>query len=196
MPYSVRESIKPHRLKGISDEQIDQHWKLYEGYVKNTNELVDEVGHAERGSRHWAELKRRAAFELDGMVLHEYYFENLKAGTQLGPRTGLAQTLGAGWKTVDDWRADFAATGQIRGVGWAILYFDRSTNQLFNWWVGDHEIGHPAGWAPILVMDVWEHAFMVDHGASGRKEYVEAFMENVNWDVAARRYESAREQRG
>jgi Fe-Mn family superoxide dismutase len=196
MPYSVREAIKPHRLKGISDEQIDQHWKLYEGYVKNTNELVDEVGHAERGSRHWAELKRRAAFELDGMILHEYYFENLKAGTQLGPRTGLAQTLGAGWKTVDDWRADFAATGQIRGVGWAILYFDRSTNQLFNWWVGDHEIGHPAGWAPILVMDVWEHAFMVDHGASGRKEYVEAFMENVNWDVAARRYESAREQRG
>lgn len=195
MPYSVRESIKPHRLKGISDEQIDQHWKLYEGYVKNSNELVEEVGQAERGSRHWAELKRRAAFELDGMVLHEYYFENLKAGTQLGPRTGLAQTLGAGWKTVDDWRADFAATGQIRGVGWAILYFDRSTNQLFNWWIGDHEIGHPAGWAPILVMDVWEHAFMVDHGASGRKEYVEAFMENVNWDVAARRYESAREQR-
>jgi len=196
MSYSVRESIKPHRLKGISDEQIDQHWKLYEGYVKNTNELVGEVGQAERGSRHWAELKRRAAFELDGMVLHEYYFENLKAGTQLGPRTGLAQTLGAGWKTVDDWRADFAATGQIRGVGWAILYFDRSANQLFNWWIGDHEIGHPAGWAPILVMDVWEHAFMVDHGASGRKEYVEAFMENVNWDVAARRYESAREQRG
>ena len=192
MTFQVRDALKPGGLKGISDEQIDQHWKLYEGYVKNTNELLAEVTQAERGSRDWAELKRRAAFELDGMVLHERYFENLKAGTKLRPRGQLAQSLGASWKTVDEWQKDFAATGQIRGVGWAIVYYDIGTSQLFNWWVGDHEIGHPAGWAPILVMDVWEHAYMVDHGASGRKEYVEAFMENVNWDVVERRFEEHR----
>jgi superoxide dismutase, Fe-Mn family len=196
MSYSVRDAFKPRGLKGISNEQIDQHWELYKGYVKNTNELIEELGHAERGSRHWSELKRRAAFELDGMVLHEHYFENLKAGTQLRPRGPLAQSFASAWKTVDDWRADFAATGQIRGVGWAIVYFDGSTGQLFNWWVGDHEIGHPGGWAPILVMDVWEHAYMVDHGANGRKEYVEAFMENVNWDVVERRFEEHRARVG
>jgi Fe-Mn family superoxide dismutase len=189
MTFQVRSALKPSGLKGISDEQIDQHWKLYEGYVKNTNELLAEVARTERGSRDWAELKRRAAFELDGMVLHERYFENLKAGTKLRPQGQLAQALGASWKSVDDWQKDFAATGEIRGVGWAIVYFDSGTKQLFNWWIGDHEIGHPAGWTPILVMDVWEHAYMVDHGASGRKEYVEAFLENVNWDVVERRFE-------
>lgn len=189
MTFQVQSALKPSRLKGISDEQIDQHWKLYEGYVKNTNELLAEVAKTERGSRDWAELKRRAAFEADGMILHERYFENLKAGATLRPRGAFAQTLRASWKNVDDWQKDFAATGQIRGVGWAVVYYDLSTKQLFNWWVGDHEIGHPAGWTPILVMDVWEHAYMVDHGAGGRKEYVEAFLENVNWDVVERRFE-------
>jgi superoxide dismutase, Fe-Mn family len=196
MTFTVHEALKPHGLKGISEDQIDQHWDLYKGYVKNTNELMAELGQVERGTRHWSEVKRRAAFELDGVVLHERYFENLKAGTHLRPQGQLARSLAASWKSVDDWRADFTATGQMRGVGWAILYFDATTSQLFNWWVGDHEHGHPAGWTPILVMDVWEHAYMVDHGASGRKEYVEAFMENVNWDIVERRFEDHRGRTG
>ena len=194
MTFQVRSTLKPSGLKGISDEQITQHWKLYEGYVKNSNELFAEVDRLERGSHAWSELKRRAAFEVDGMILHERYFENLKAGSKIRPRGGLAQALGASWKSVEEWEKDFAATGMIRGVGWAILYQDDTTRQLFNWWVGDHEIGHPAGWTPVLVMDVWEHAFMVDHGASGRKDYVEAFLENVNWDIVERRFEEHRAQ--
>ena len=126
------------------------------------------------------------------MILHERYFGTSRRARALGARTRLGRTLGASWKTVDDWREDFAATGQIRGVGWAILYRDRSTDRLFNWWVGDHESGTPPASAPILVMDVWEHAFMVDHGAGGRKEYVEAFMENVNWDIVTQRYDESK----
>ena len=194
MTFQVRSALKPSGLKGISDEQIAQHWTLYEGYVKNTNELLAELAKLERGSREWGELKRRTAFEVDGMVLHERYFENLKTGTKIRPRGSLAQALGVGWKSTDEWQKDFTATGMIRGVGWAILYQDNLSGQLLNWWVGDHEIGHPAGWTPVLVMDVWEHAFMVDHGADGRKAYVEAFMENVNWDVVERRFEERRAQ--
>ena len=91
MPYKVKDALKPHRLKGISSDQIEQHWELYRGYVKNVNELIGEIAGAEPGSRHWAELKRRAGFELDGVVLHEYYFENLKAGTTLRPKGTLIQ---------------------------------------------------------------------------------------------------------
>ena len=192
MPYKVKDALKPHNLKGISSDQIEQHWELYRGYVKNVNELLGEIAGAEPGSRHWAELKRCASFELDGMLLHEYYFENLKAGTALRPKGKLIQALDATWKDLGVWKADFAHTGAIRGVGWAILYHDPGTNQLFNWWVSDHELGHPAGFAPILVMDVWEHAYMVDHGAGGRKDYIGAFLENVNWDAVERPYDDSR----
>jgi Fe-Mn family superoxide dismutase len=192
MPYKVKDALKPHRLKGISSDQIEQHWELYRGYVKNVNELIGEIAGAEPGSRHWAELKRRAGFELDGVVLHEYYFENLKAGTTLRPKGTLIQALDSTWKDLEAWKEDFAHTGEIRGVGWAILYHDPGTGHLFNWWVGDHELGHPAGFTPILVMDVWEHAYMVDHGAGGRKDYIEAFMENVNWDAVEQRFEESR----
>jgi Fe-Mn family superoxide dismutase len=192
MPYKVKDALKPHRLKGISSDQIEQHWELYRGYVKNVNELIGEIAGAEPGSRHWAELKRRAGFELDGVLLHEYYFENLKAGTTLRPKGTLIQALDSTWKDLEAWKEDFAHTGEIRGVGWAILYHDPGTGHLFNWWVGDHELGHPAGFTPILVMDVWEHAYMVDHGAGGRKDYIEAFMENVNWDAVEQRFEESR----
>ena len=119
-------------------------------------------------------------------------FENLKAGTSLRPKGKLIQALDTTWKDLEVWNEDFAHTGQIRGVGWAILYHDPGTGHLFNWWVGDHELGHPAGFTPILVMDVWEHAYMVDHGAGGRKDYIEAFMENVNWDAVEQRFEESR----
>ncbi len=104
----------------------------------------------------------------------------------------LIQALDSTWKDLEGWQEDFAQTGEIRGVGWAILYHDPGTGHLFNWWVGDHELGHPAGFTPILVMDVWEHAYMVDHGAGGRKDYIEAFMENVNWDAVEQRFEESR----
>jgi Fe-Mn family superoxide dismutase len=109
----------------------------------------------------------------------------------LNPASDLAEDLAEAWGTTAAWREDFARTGAIRGVGWAILYHDPSTGRLFNWWVSSHEVNHPAGFHPVLVMDVFEHAWMVDHGAGGRDDYIAAFLGNVRWEVVEQRYKDS-----
>jgi len=191
MKYDIQEHLKPRGLKGISDEQIEQHWHLYEGYVKNTNELLGEIETAERGSREWGELRRRLGFEFDGMVLHEYYFDNLEAGAALSAKSELGAALAAEWGDISAWREEFARTAAIRGIGWVILYHDPQTGRLVNWWVSDHEINHPVGLHPVLVLDVFEHAWMVDYGAGEKGKYVEAFLENVSWEVVEQRFDDS-----
>lgn len=192
MNYKVQEHLKPKALAGISDDQITQHWALYEGYVKNANGLLEATAKAEIGSPAWAETRRRLGFEMNGLVLHEYYFANLASGSKLSPGSDLASDVGAAWGSAGAWREDFAKTGALRGVGWAILYHDPATGALLNCWISSHEQGHPAGFHPILVLDVFEHAFMVDYGASGRAEYITAFLENVNWEVVEQRYKDSK----
>jgi Fe-Mn family superoxide dismutase len=188
MRYSVQEQLKPAGLKGISDEQIQQHWELYKGYVANTNALLEAISALEPGTRAWSELKRRFGFEFDGMVLHEYYFGNLRGGVARDGSSALAAQVTRQFGSVDAWLADLAATGGMRGIGWAIAYHDREAGRLLNCWVGDHESNHPAGLVPILVMDVWEHAYMVDRGATGRADYIQAFLRNVDWGSVERRF--------
>jgi len=195
MQYAVQEHLKPKALTGISDAQIDQHWQLYEAYVKNANELLEDLDKAEAGLRQWSELKRRLGFEFNGMVLHEYYFSNLAAGATLSAQSALATALKEGWGNFPTWREDFAKTGAMRGIGWAILYHDPLADRLFNWWVGDHEVNHPAGLNPILVLDVFEHAWMVDYAAGEKAKYIEAFLENVAWQVVEQRFKDSRELR-
>ena len=191
MKYDVQEHLKPRGLTGISDAQIEQHWDLYEAYVKNTNELLEEIETAEHGSRVWGELKRRLGFEFNGMVLHEYYFANLAARAALSPGSELAAALAAGWGDIAAWREDFTQTAAMRGVGWVILYHDPLTGRLFNWWVSDHEVNHPAGLHPLLVLDVFEHAWMVDSGAGEKGKYVKAFLENVSWEIVEQRFKDS-----
>ena len=191
MPYTVQTHLKPRPLAGISDGQIEQHWQLYEAYVRNTNELLDELATAEPGTRHWAELKRRLGFEFNGMALHEYYFGNLAAGRPLRQKSALAEALAAGWGDFRTWREDFARTAAMRGIGWVILYDDPRAGRLFNWWVSDHEVNHPAGLTPILVLDVFEHAWMVDYAAGEKNKYVDAFLENIGWETAERRFKAS-----
>jgi Fe-Mn family superoxide dismutase len=188
MTFKPQAHLKPKALSGISDDQISQHWKLYEGYVKAANGLLEGVAAAKAGSPQWAELKRRLGYEVDGVVLHEYYFGNLASGSKLSPGSDLAGDLNEAWGSIKVWREDFAKTGGMRGVGWAILYHDPATEELFDWWVSSHEQGHPAGFQPVIVLDVFEHAWMVDHGAGGREEYIAAFLENVNWEVVEQRH--------
>ena len=195
MSYSVQEHLKPKALVGISDAQVEQHWALYKAYVTNTNGLLEDLGKAEVGSRAWSELARRMAFEVDGMVLHEYYFGNLAPGATLSPQSRLASSIVEGWSTPEAWREEFAAMAAMRGNGWVILYRDPATDRLFNWWVGDHELSHPAGFHPILVLDVWEHAFMVDHAATERAKYVQAFWDNVHWQVVEQRFKESADGR-
>jgi Fe-Mn family superoxide dismutase len=196
MAYEVQSALKPEALKGMSESQINQHWKLYEGYVSNANALRAELEALRKegkgGTPLYADRRRRFGFEYNGMVLHEYYFGNLKQGSDApGPDSPLVKAISAQYGSFEVWKDDFIKTGATRSIGWAILYLDPATGMLTNHFIQVHEEGHPAGFVPVLVMDVWEHAYMVDWGAGGRADYMKAFYENVNWSVAAKRYATA-----
>lgn len=176
-------------LQGISDKEIEVHKGLYAGYVKNVNLLNERIAALEAegkaGSPDWAELVRRLGFEYDGMILHEYYFGNLKAGaTPLDQSSRLAREIADQFGSFDAWLGEFKAVASMRGVGWAILYQDPTNGRLANFWVSLHQDGVPTGYRPILVLDVWEHAFMVDYVPAERPKYIEAFLKNVDWQAA------------
>lgn len=185
--YEVRE-YNLSGLEGISDEQIAQHKKLYEGYVNNTNKLLEETrkmlenGEADGLNPYFAELKRRFGFEFNGMVLHEYYFSNLKANGGELPKGGrLAKAIEDSFGSIENWMKDFMGVAKMRGVGWAILYQDNRTGKLTNHWITLHEEGNVAGYRPILVIDVWEHAFTVDYKPTERGKYLDAVMKCIDW---------------
>jgi Fe-Mn family superoxide dismutase len=188
--YTERDFSKVKGLTGISDNQIGEHLKLYAGYVKRTNVLTEKLstltneGKASGADPVYAELTRRQGFEYNGMILHEYYFGNLRPGAQGEPPSGgkLRKALEASFGKYENWLADYRAIATMPGVGWAITYQDPSTGWLSNHWVTLHNDGHPAGYTPILVMDGWEHAFMRDYQATERAKYVDAFFKNVDWE--------------
>jgi superoxide dismutase, Fe-Mn family len=196
-----RTPYKPHQfalkgLNGISDAQIQAHLELYEGYVKNTNLLTEHLWEMSRQGQHdepeYAEVTRRLGFEYDGMILHEYYFGNLTAGArQLDPRSAFGQAVAESFGDVETWLKDFRAIGSMRGVGWAITFQDPVRGGLSNHWVAEHQNGVPAGFKPILVMDVWEHAFLIDYKPDERGKYVDAFFQNVDWGAVEQRLKSA-----
>ena len=176
----------------ISKEQLEQHFKLYQGYVNNTNilnaKLAEMLAGGQVGTPEYNEMKRRFGFEYSGMRLHEFYFGNLQAGgSQLSPSSALYAKIVADFGSFENWEKDFKATGLMRGIGWAVLFQDPHTNRLQNFWLGDHENGHPVGFHPVLVMDVWEHAFTVDYAPTEKAKYVEAFFANINWAAAEAR---------
>lgn len=182
-------------LDGISDAQLQEHFSLYAGYVKQVNGLNEDLaksrgeGKASGKNPEFAELTRRLGFEYGGMILHEYYFSNLRkaADPQPAKNSGLAKALGDAFGSIDQWKTDFQAIGEMRGVGWVVLFEDPVTDQLSNHWITLHQEGIPAGFKPLLVMDVWEHAFMRDYKATERAKYVDAFFRNVDWQVVERR---------
>src|SRR5919108_3200806 len=162
-----------HGLDGISDDQVAEHLKLYSGYVKQVNALNQQLtemlgrGKASGKDPEFAELTRRLGFEYNGMILHEYYFSNLRPAAEPAPpaNSGLVHALNDAFGSLDAWKTDFQAMGDMRGIGWVILFQDPATDRLTNHWVSLHQDGVPAGFKPLLVMDVWEHAFMRDYKA-------------------------------
>jgi len=190
--YKAQE-FKLSGLKGISDRTLEMHLSLYEGYVKNTNALTEklaEMTHKKKASAKdpaFAELTRRLGFEYGGMVLHEYYFDNLAPNGKGIISDETKNAIEKNFTTFENWKANFAAVGEMRGVGWAILYQDPLSQQLSNHWIALHHIGVPSGFKPILVMDVWEHAYLLDYRPSERNKYIEAFFSNINWDVIQQR---------
>ena len=171
-------------MEGFSETLLRNHFTLYQGYVNNTNKLTELLNSKAKDATNpeYAELKRRFGFEFNGMRLHEYYFKNLGGKAPLDKSGTLTKKLAAAFGSYDAWEQDFRATGAMRGIGWAILYQDDVTGQLINQWINEHEVGHLAGCRPILVMDVFEHAFITDYGLK-RADYIAAFFNNINRDV-------------
>jgi Fe-Mn family superoxide dismutase len=187
-------------LKGISDRTLEMHFKLYEGYVEQTNVLHEKISEFLRDGRidheempAYSELTRRLGFEYNGMVLHEYYFGNLARGGGGDPRPDaeFRRAAQTSFGSYDVWKADFAGVGKMRGVGWAICYQDPVNGRLSNHWITLHEVGNVAGFTPLLVMDVWEHAFLLDYKPAERAKYIEAFFANVDWQAVEGRLRAA-----
>jgi Fe-Mn family superoxide dismutase len=194
--YKARE-FNLSGLKGISDETLEMHFKLYEGYVKETNKLTEGItkfiqdGNVDQEEMPaYSELTRRLGFEYNGMVLHEYYFDNLKSGGGTGDpdRTAkFAKAAESSFGCYEIWKADFVGIGKMRGVGWAICYQNPSNGRLSNHWITLHETGNVAGFDPVLVMDVWEHAYLLDYKPAERPKYIEAFFSNIDWSIVEKR---------
>jgi Fe-Mn family superoxide dismutase len=184
-------------LKGISDKTLEMHFKLYEGYVKETNNLTDRITEFIKDANvdqeempAYSELTRRLGFEYNGMVLHEYYFDNLQKGGGTGDpvkTSAFTKAAEATFGSYEIWKADFVGIGKMRGVGWAICNQNPANGRLSNHWITLHETGNVAGFSPILVMDVWEHAFLLDYKPAERPKYIEAFFSNINWATVEER---------
>lgn len=178
------------QLPGLSPALIQMHIKLYQGYVKNTNTLLAAIKNADPSSITYGALKRRMGWEMDGMLLHEAYFQNLGRASSLTSNSPIFKQIDADFGSYDAWAKDFKATGLIRGIGWVVLYRDPKNGDLHNVWINEHDLGHIAGGAPLLVMDVWEHAYITEFGLN-RAGYIDTFFENINWNIVNDRFSKA-----
>jgi len=191
MPYAAKDYSVLVGMEGFSETLIKNHFTLYQGYVTNTNKVADILDQmlkdGKTGTPEYAELKRRFGWEFNGMRLHEYYFENLGGKVTLSRDGKLAKQMQADFGGYETWEKDFKTTGTMRGIGWVVLYEDTLQGRLFNVWINEHDVSHPAGCNPVLIMDVFEHAFMIDYGLK-RADYIEAFFKNLNWTAVESRF--------
>jgi len=186
MAYTAKEYARLIGMAGFSEALLKNHFTLYQGYVTNFKKLLDSLEQLLKEEKtatpEFAELKRRLGWEFNGMRLHEYYFDNLGGTAPLDVGGSLGKKLAESFGSVAAWEKDFRATGAMRGIGWTVLYQDTADGRLINFWINEHDAGHPAGCSPLLVMDVFEHAFILDYGLK-RADYIEAFFKNIAWKV-------------
>lgn len=180
-------------ISGLSENLLKNHFTLYQGYVTNTNKLLESLAtflhEGKMATPEYSELKRRFGWEFNGMRLHEYYFENMvKGGGNLDKNSTLFGEIGTQFGSFENWEKDFKATGTMRGIGWVVLYFDQKMDRLLNIWVNEHDVGHLSGATPILIMDVFEHAYMLDYGLK-KADYIEAFFKAIDWEVTKKRFD-------
>jgi len=190
MAYAAKDFGKLIGMKGFSETLLKNHFTLYQGYVNNTNKVMDALAallkDGKTGTPEYAEMKRRLGWEFNGMRLHELYFGNLGGSGAIDKTSRLAKKIEADFGGYEAWEKDFKATGAMRGIGWTVLYEDNVSGKLFNQWINEHDVGHPAGCAPVLVLDVFEHAYMTDYQLK-RADYIEAFFQNIDWAAAEAR---------
>ncbi len=184
-------------LKGISAKNIEEHLKLYAGYVKNANFIGEKLGElwvdgAEKNQYTASELVRRFSFEYNGMRNHEIYFESLSGGAkELNESSPLRKKITENQGSFEIWLSIFKMLAMTRGIGWAIMWYDKKEDRLLNSWVDEQHLGQLQGCTPILALDMWEHAFVADYQPSGKKQYVEDFFANLNWEVIEENFKKA-----
>ena len=184
-------------LNGISAKNIEEHLKLYQGYVKFSNHILNQIDELAKDGEKFAyelgELQRRFGFEFDGMRNHEYYFSSFEGGAKnLSEESELKMAIEKEWGSFDAWLNRFKAIALTRGVGWAILYYDKQSGKLLNAWVEEQHLGHLVGLSPVLALDMWEHAYVYDFPTSEKKKYVEAFFTNLNWEVIEENFKKSK----
>lgn len=190
------------KLKGISEKNIEEHLKLYQGYVKHANliqSMIEQYSQVddESGKYSVMEITRRFSFEFGGMRNHEYYFASLEGGPKdLKEESELKKEIEKEFGSFEKWLTRFKTIAATRGVGWAMLYFDKKTGRLLNQWVDEHHLGQLATCEIVLALDMWEHAFVADYQPSGKKNYIEDFFENLNWQKIEENLEKTRQERG
>ena len=175
-------------LKGISKKTIEEHLKLYAGYVKHANLILEHIEEFAQNTEKYAyelgELQRRFSFEFNGIVNHEYYFESFKNGPKpISEESELKKAIIETWGSFDFFLNRFKSIALTRGIGWAMLYFDPLTKQLLTQWVDEQHLGQLNGCQTILALDMWEHSYVADYYPSGKKAYVEDFFANINWEI-------------
>ena len=185
-------NIKP--LQGISNPTVAEHIKLYEGYVKHANLILSKIeslkGNTE-SAYELAEARRRFGFEFDGMRNHELYFGAIEGQAEaLSSDSKLSQKISEDFGSFDAWLLDFKTLAKTRGIGWAILYYDKTTNSLLNSWVDEQHLGHLVGLTPILTLDMWEHSFVADYQPSGKPQYIDDYCAQINWSFVEQIFDS------
>lgn len=191
MEFSVPE------LKGISLKSVEEHIKLYQGYVKNANLILEKTEElmkdSEKNAYLLGELMRRFSFEYNGMRNHEVYFASLEGGAKaLSDGSELRGAIEKEWGSFDGWLNSFKALALTRGIGWAMLWYDRKDGRLIMSWVDEQHLGQLNDCAPILALDMWEHSYVADYQPSGKKKYVEDFFANLNWDAIEKNFSTAK----
>lgn len=186
-------------LKGISAKNIEEHLKLYTGYVKNTNLILEKIPEYEGYVKEdtfapyvVGELYRRFSFEYNGMRNHEIYFDSLSGGAKpLSESSGLKQALIETFGSIETFITGFKTIAMTRGIGWAVLWYDKKDKRLLTSWVDEQHLGQLNGCEMILALDMWEHAYIYDFPSSEKKKYIEVFFENLNWEVVEENYKKA-----
>lgn len=191
--YIAKEFKINKDLKGISSKTIEEHLKLYAGYVKHTNLILEKISELsediEKNLYTIGELKRRLGFEFGGMRNHEYYFAQFEGEAKsINAESNLYKEIESTWGSYEKWLSEFKILAMTRGIGWAILYYDDVNKNLINTWVGEQHEGHLIGLKPIITLDMWEHSYMLDIVPSEKKKYIEAFFENINFEVIENRF--------
>ena len=189
--YVAKEYPNLTGMDGFSDRLIANHLKLYQGYVNNTNILAEKaavlLADGKVKAPEYAELKRRFGWEFNGMRLHELYFGNMGSNGIPQRNSALLQSISESFGGYEAWKTDFTATALMRGIGWVVLYRDDVSGRLFNTWIDEHDGGHLAGGVPLLVLDVFEHAYITDFQLE-RADYIKVFFSVIDWEEVNQRF--------